>query len=240
MKFSGEILVEHTHSEVKTHWLERAGPQLVLDIDDAELLDEEIENTIEQYIADTGIHYVDEFASGGDWVTCQFGRVEVPIDSWHCKITGTNCPIQAKIDLTDKERFLHGCNIEASEETVQAKYDRSPEEFKEDIWDTVTGGDYEGHHHHPGTAPCSFCEDANRRDSYYLPWEMTRLTDHLGDYEDARSSVELVQEGIAYKLGNAICSTCFVSLEESYPSVDFSEYALDLNTYDTVEYAFEP
>jgi len=114
MKFSGEILVEHTHSEVKTHWLERAGPQLVLDIDDAELLDEEIENTIEQYIADTGIHYVDEFASGGDWVTCQFGRVEVPIDSWYCKITGTNCPIQAKIDLTNKERFLHGCNIEAS------------------------------------------------------------------------------------------------------------------------------
>jgi len=58
---------------------------------------------------------------------------------------------------------------------------------------------------------------------------MTRLTDHLSDYEDARSSVELVQEGIAYKLGNAICSTCFVSLEESHPSVDFSEYGLDLD-----------
>ncbi|WP_336337422.1 hypothetical protein [Haloarcula brevis] len=240
MKFSGNILIEYADTEVQTHWLERAGPKLILDIDDISTLDREIENTIEQYIANTGIHYVDDFAGGNNWVTCQFGRIEVPIDRWHCKITGDNCPIQAKIDLTDKQRFLQGCNIETCEGAVKKRYDRNANEFKEDIWSTVTDGDYEGHHHHPGTAPCSFCEDDNLRDTYHLPWEMTRLTDHISDYETARTSVELLQEGVAYKLGNAICSTCFVSLEDSYPEIDLSEYGIDLNEYDTVEYTFKP
>lgn len=240
MKFSGKILVEYTDSQIKTHWLERAGPKLVLDIGDAEVLDERMEKTIEQYITEIGIHYVDNFAGGEDWVNCQFGRVEVPIDSWHCKITKTNCPIQAQIELTDKERFLQGCNLETCEETVQAKYDRSSEEFKGDIWSTVTDGDYGGYHHHPGTAPCSFCEEDDFRDTYYLPWEMTRISDHISDYESASTSVELVREGIASRLGGAICSTCFVSLDESYPSVDFSEYGLSLGVYDTIEYTFEP
>ena len=69
---------------------------------------------------------------------------------------------------------------------------------------------------------------------------MTRLTDHISDYESASTSVELVRQGIAGKLGGAICSTCFVSLDESYPSVDFSEYGLSLDVYETVEYTFKP
>lgn len=239
MDFRGTVLVEKRADQGRTHWLERAGPELLFDVENADEFEGESQNAIEEYVASIGVHYLDEFSQGADWVTCPFARVEVPIDSWECKITKRRCPIQSKIDLASKERFYRGCNVETAEETIKAKHGQSAQEFKENIWTTVTEGDYEGYHHHPGTAPCSFCE-GHIRDAYHLPWEMTRISEHLSDEEEARTSVELVKTGLAYKLGNAICANCFMSLEESYPKIDFNSYGLCFDGFRAVEYRYSP
>lgn len=239
MNFHGEILVERSGGHARTHWSERAGPELSFVIGEANEFETRARKVIEEYVASTGIHYLDEFSQGGDWVTCPFAKVTVPIDRWDCKITNQRCPIQSKIDLTSKERFFAGCNVETAEETLESKHNQSAKEFKENIWKTVSEGDYQGYHHHPGTAPCSFC-DGHIRDAYHLPWEMTRIYKHMTDEELARTSIELVKAGIAYKLGNAICAGCFMSLEETYPDIDFSIYGLDLEDYNAIEYRYSP
>lgn len=240
MEFRGKVLVHYRGTTANTCWIDKAGPELQFEVPDSEVLDSIAEEAITGYVKSQGIEYINEFSNGNNWVNCPEGRAKVPADVWHCKITGEPCPIQAHIDLDDKELFFGGCNLEKYEEKVQGKREKSPQEHKKGIWGAVTSGDYRGHHHDPGSVPCSFCDEAKFREEYHLPWETTSLSDHINDYESARTSRELLSNEIAYNLTNPICADCFTSLGDSFPDVKFQSYGIDLSEYFSIEYSYRP
>lgn len=242
MEFRGEVLIYYSGSQAKTCWLDRFGPERTFDIPESEELTSVAERVIRNYIESQAIHYINWFSHGDDWVNCQEGRAKVPADIWYCKITDDVCPIQAKINVTDKDGFFQGCNLTDHEEKVRSKRGKGPEEYKDGLWSAVHSGEYRGHHHDPGTVPCFTCDHSKIREEYHFPWEVTRLSDHINDYESARKSNELhfTDDNIAYNLSNPICANCFTSLEDSYPDVEFQSYGLDFSNYLLVEYSYKP
>lgn len=117
-------------------------------------------------------------------VTCPFATLEQPIDSWYCKVTQNSCPIFARINLDDKDTFYDYCNVEEYEESLQKKHGKSPEEFKDGIWNAVSQEKYAGHHHGVGQWLCTHCEENKSwRDRYYFPWELTYIEDHINESE---------------------------------------------------------
>jgi len=188
------------------------------------------------------MRYVNWFSHGEDWVNCPEGRAKVPADIWYCKITDDVCPIQAQVRTGDKESFLQGCNLDDYEEKTQSKRGKSTEDHKEGLWHAVSSGKYQGHHHDPGTIPCFMCDESELREEYHFPWEVTRLSNHIEDYESARTSKELLftEDNIGYNLSNPICATCFTSLNNKYPNIKFSSYGLNLSDYISVEYSYKP
>jgi hypothetical protein len=240
MEFRGNVLVHYTDTTAKTCWTDRAGPELQFEVPESGALDSIAEEAITNYVESQGIEYLNQFSHGDGWVNCPEGRAKVPADVWHCKITDEPCPIQAQIELDDKELFFDGCNLEDHEKKVRGKHGKSPQEHKKGIWGAVTSGDYRGHHHDPGSVPCSFCDEGKFREEYYFPWEVTRLSDHVDDYESARTSRELVISDLAYDLKNTICADCFISLSESYPGIEFQSYGIDPSRYYAVEYSYRP
>lgn len=240
MEFRGKVLVHINDQTAKTFWIDNAGPELQFEVPESEDFETIAEEVIGDYVRSMGSEYIGQFSHGDDWVNCPEGRAKVPADVWHCKITDETCPIQAQIDLNDKELFFDCCNLEEHVAKVQGKRGKTPREHKKGIWGAVSSGDYEGHHHDPGTVPCSFCEEDEFREEYHLPWEITYLADHVDDYESARTSAELLSADLAYNLTNPICADCFTSLDKSYSSIDLQPYGVDLSEYTSVEYSYSP
>ena len=240
MQFTGRVLVKCKNSQARTCWLDQAGPELEFNVGESEKLNSVAEKAIRDYIEAQAVEYINLFSHGDDWVNCQEGRTKVPADVWHCKITEKVCPIQAHINLNDKEAFFQGCNLDNHEQKVRECYDKSPEEYKKGLWGAINKGEYRGHHHDPGSMPCFSCDRSTHREEYHFPWELTRLSDHIDDYKSARTSEELIFSDIAYNLSNPICARCITSLEESHPEICFQSYGLELSDYFSVKYSYRP
>lgn len=234
MNFSGEILIRIDGDTAETCWLGEVGESLRIPIQNTNDPVDRIQRTINNWVQEVGTHYVDHWSNTEDYVTCPEGDVLLPIDRWHCKITGELCPIQARVPLQSKENFIDGCNIE----TASEEYEKDPDGYKEGIWQAVNNEKYLGGHHKVGRRPCVFCSEKERQHYLHFPWEMTELYTHFEDYEEARISRDLVIEDLAYKIGHNICTPCFLGLDETYSNVDLSEYGLDLEQYQGAEYSF--
>ena len=100
---------------------------------------------------------------GPDIMNCPEGAIRLPIDLWACKLTKEICPIQAQVFLDDRDRFVRHC--------------QAPKERKEQIFDSVADGAYDGFHHVAHRYLCPSCEHEGKKMSfrYHYPWELTLL-----------------------------------------------------------------
>lgn len=218
----------------ETCWLGEVGEPITIPINHTNNPSDRIQRAIDGWIQQAGKHYVDYWSNTEDYVNCPEGDLLLPIDRWHCKITGGLCPIQARVPLSSKAGFMKGCNIEIA----SGEYSKTPTEYKEGIWQAVKNERYSGGHHKVGRRPCVFCREKERKYYLHFPWEMTELYTHFDDYENPRTSRDLVIEGITYKIGQNICAQCFLELDQDYPNIDFSEYGLDFGRYQSAKYSF--
>jgi len=90
---------------------------------------------ISVFIEEFGRRYI-ESSEFKKIINCPQGKIELPIDTWHCKDTKTPCPLQGQLDISDPEVFLKLCLL--SEET------------KNGILNAILEGKYKGFHHVPG------------------------------------------------------------------------------------------
>ena len=123
-----------------------------------------------------GRPWIDYWKGSNGNINCPEGAVKLPIDMWHCKLTGEVCYLQANIKIDDKQGFLNGCHAES---------DR-----KEKIFSTIENEKYDGFHHVPGRRLCVACEHkGGKKESFYYHyhWEFAELDTAIGhSYEETK------------------------------------------------------
>lgn len=128
---------------------------------------------------------------------CPEGTLELPIDIWHCKLTGTACPIQAEIDPGDWASFHSHC-LASSERQAG-------------IQQAIETGKYDGFHHMPGKWLCPTCKPArsgNPNRQYHFEWELLPLRPFV-PYEEHRLRIELLKRHIPMTaLSGHLCRDC--------------------------------
>ena len=175
----------------------------------------DIRQSVEDYLATYGQVWLTQIQHGGDAAApnCPEGAIKLPIDLWVCKLTKTECPIQAQVFVDDPEAFFAAC--------------LAPEERRADILSTMARGEYAGFHHSVGRFLCVRCEDEVGVDtsfSYHYPWELAALQDYA-PFEPVRDTGpmlrRLLRTGIRRTaLENALCATHALALVEVlYPEL---------------------
>lgn len=143
---------------------------------------------------------------GPDITNCPEGAIRLPIDRWECKLTKEVCPIQAQVFLDDRDRFVRHC--------------QAPKARKEQIFDSVAGGAYNGFHHVPGRYLCPSCKHEGKKMSfrYHYPWELTLLRAYYPfvyerDWPHVRAKLRNTRHGLTL-VSSALCATHCKELAE--------------------------
>lgn len=244
MHFEGFVLVEVDGAVATPHWRGRVPCPPPFDITTVNA-ESPIKSVIGEWIEHYGRQWVQEFTGSGDHVTCPDGTLvpsdvdpQVPTtatpDLWYCKRTGRVCPIQALIPTDDEAAFMNSCNVEYAAEEL----DRSPEQYKRDIFQAVRDGKYTGEHHMAGREPCWRCQQNEAIEDVHDPWALTDLHSHLEDGTIDRKK-KFRRAGLESWVGNAICAECFLELPESFPQIEFTEWGLDFERFRSVPYRLD-
>lgn len=234
MRFDGHVLVKIGSTVATPQWLDRVSPTPRISLEEAANPRGKISYVIDVWTEEFGRDWIDHFANAETTVTCQEGDLVLPVDTWHCKITGDMCPLQAQIPLDDKEQFFQGCNIEKAPDEIND----SPQEYKEKLWDTVQREQFTGEHHKASRYACVRCQQKGKHEYLHFPWALTRLADHL-EYDKARADHDFVRANLATQLAWPICAECFLVLPDDAPPIDFESYGLDFKSYRAVEYVLD-
>lgn len=125
----------------------------------------ELRAAVEGFIAVEGRSWLEQWKHGGDprIPNCPEGAVDLPIDLWTCKLEKKTCPIQAQVFLDDPDTFFRQC--------------LAPSDRRQEIFDTVAAGKYDGFHHIPGRYLCVACQHDGKAEAfqYHYPWELTSV-----------------------------------------------------------------
>lgn len=232
MRYTGKVLVKIEDDYAIPQWPENVNPRPKIHLKGEEEPEELIQEVIQEWAEEFGRHWIDDFANTENYVICQEGDLQLPIDRWNCKITGERCPIQARIPLNNKEGFLMGCNIETSPEEID-----DPQEYKEGLWGAIMQGKFSGEHHQTSRHKCIRCEQLDKKHPLHFPWAVTHLAAHL-DYDRAREDPDFVFSGVAHQMLWSMCTDCFLSLPEE-TDLDFEKYGLDFSSYIGIEYSLD-
>lgn len=142
-----------------------------------------------------GKPWVEYWCSPGGEPNCPEGAIELPSDTWMCKLSKKMCPIQAAVK-SEKEEFLKGCT--------------APDKKKEQIFDIVSNGRYLGFHHITGRHLCVSCEKkGGKKESFYYhyPWEFAELDSAMQiSYDELREVLVRRKKPINYVL--PLCASC--------------------------------
>ena len=156
----------------------------------------DMRNQLAQYLQPEGQSYLSAWKGTSEIISCPEGYVELPIDIWKCKLNRKTCPIQGRVFITDKAKFLYGCH--------------APRERKEAIFTAIEDSRYNGFHHMPGRYLCPLCRGKQYR--YHYPWELTLLIGFFDIY-DRDFRIRLIREGINLAATtSALCPKCFITV----------------------------
>jgi len=238
MHFNGSVLVEVDDNVVSPHWREKIPCPPPFDIRVIES-NNPIESVIDRWLKQYGRQWVDEFTGSGDNVNCPDGTLKpgdvnrnIPTtatpDMWYCKISEEVCPIQALIPTDDEEAFLNGCNVEQAAEDI-------PEDYKKDLFQTVSDEEFTGEHHMAGREPCWHCQQKQVDEDLYDPWALTTIHSHLDESTIERKK-KFRRAGLESFVALPICADCFLELPDSFSGIEFSELGVDFERYKTVPY----
>ncbi len=174
-----------------------------------ELLKEKINDFLDSY----GKDWVNKFKGEGTnstKINCPFGFILLPVDTWHCKMGKKEiCPLQASIDISDKENFLSKCRADK----------------KEEIFTTLEQKGYNGSHHVPGRYLCPYCEhilkDSQQNFKYHYPWELYPLWECV-NFDDRSIVREMFRKKIPLGIKSSkVCASCFLKLMSIF-SLDYA------------------
>lgn len=159
-----------------------------------------LEESINQYLSIFAKQWIEAMKHSGNQEipNCPEGAIKLPSDVWICKLTKEPCPIQAMVFTKDKDLFMENCQA------------HSPR--KEQIFDTVANGKYDGFHHVPGRYLCVECDNEPKKTTlkYHYPWEMTHIEDCVpfpSTLTRPQFRVLLKKKGLnPYAANNALCA----------------------------------
>ncbi len=153
-----------------------------------------------------------QFGIEGGRITCPEGCIELPSDSWNCKLTKSACRLQASIDLEDREEFDVRCH--------------APEQKRNEIFQTLLNGKYRGFHHVPGRFLCPSCADTKGTGdswSYHYHWEMADLSLVLEmDADELRPRLGEARFSNSYGYSR-LCAPCCHRIASEIAPVESSE-----------------
>ena len=131
------------------------------------IVNSKLEESINHFLSIYARQWIEAMKHSGnpEIPNCPEGALELPSDVWICKLSKNPCPIQAMVFTMDRDLFIENCLV------------ASPR--KEQIFETVKSGKYDGFHHVPGRFLCVECENEQKQTNfkYHYPWEMTHIED---------------------------------------------------------------
>jgi hypothetical protein len=147
----------------QTSWsTEECGQNLKIIAQSREEAFSKIYESISIFIEGFGRQYISSWSYNNEVVSCPQAYLELPIDLWCCKNNKVACPLQAQINILNREQFFQSCLLS---------------EKKSDIWNAIIKGKYTGFHHIPGRSKCGTCKSSKTYSNYHYPWELTFLSD---------------------------------------------------------------
>lgn len=167
---------------------------------------EDLRGQLVLFLEIEGKKYLSSLKGNSEIVNCPEGFVDLPIDLWKCQINRQLCPTQSQVYITDKEKFLIGCN--------------APKERKEAIFNTSQNPEYWGHHI-LGRYLCPLCSGEKELKEYFryhYPWELTPI-DEFFDLFDTEFRKTFLKAGIA--LAAYSSSLCPRHLKEVISKIDW-------------------
>jgi hypothetical protein len=146
-----------------------------------------------------GAEWLKQSYHGGDPESpnCPEGAIKLPIDLWTCKLVDQLCPIQAQVFLGDPEQFFRGC--------------LAPQAKKQDIFEAVKSGKYQGFHHVRSRFLCVLCDSEGKGNfSYHYPWELSALDQYSSyvverDWPETRTKLRRERRSLSTVI-NALCA----------------------------------
>ena len=218
-----QIKEKNSLYNIKTKWLtEYFLPNIDLVAPSKSEAIKEMSEQISVVIEEYGRIYINYHSIYNGLINCPQGYVALPLDSWYCKDTKTSCPLQAQLNMLNKEDFFNLCT--------------NTDEKKEGIWNAIANFKYRGFHHIVGKYRCVLCNKKRNYYNYHYPWELTYLGDNcdmITIWDDIERAKELIKSGFPRVAKNsALCSKCFLKISNMIQEID-------LSTYEIIEYNYE-
>ncbi len=165
--------------------------------------------------------YVDFWSSNEEQTNCPEGCISLPADIWKCKLTNEVCALQSSIDKCNKMNFIELCH--------------APELKKEQIWETIKDGKYQGFHHVPGRNLCICCDIKDKKKEsfkYHYPWEFAELDVAIcSTYENTYKELERNNLPIHYVMSPLCAECCYELAVKLHPELKNSLSVIELNFY---------
>ncbi len=165
-----------------------------------------IKDYLDKYIEHDVIEFLYETNCVDESISCPEGLLQLPIDTWHCKINKEICPIGAVID--------------SNEDFVQNKSCIADKKKKIDINRIINDGRYSGLHHMPGKHHCSSCYYKNIREytKYYFKFELTKLSHFYDVLNDDFRYKYLTLDLPRTSYFGSLCPNCFKDIKKKLDS----------------------
>jgi len=158
--------------------------------------------------------YISNHQGNEEIVNCPEGKCKQPIDVWYCKLSDKICPTQAQVFLVNKDEFLSKCLAD--------------ERKKNDIFDIIIKGKYNGAHHVIGRYLCPLCDNKSflrENDKYHYYFELYSL-EHYFDVFNYKFRKDFLLKRIDRRAYYSLCSECFMETVSKIDSNKVQEFII--------------